>query len=63
VDGAAGTSLLTGATKVAASWDAKAKVNGTADFGTTVKGFGTAAKNKWADWTRNPSDPSAWGDG
>lgn len=34
---AAGTSLLTGATKVAASWDARAKVNGTADFGTTVK--------------------------
>ena len=33
---AAGTSLLTGATKVAGSWDAKAKANGTADFGTSA---------------------------
>jgi hypothetical protein len=53
---AAGTSLLTGATRVAAGWDAKAKVNGTADFSTTVK-------SKWADWTRNPSDANAWGNG
>ncbi|WP_426116307.1 hypothetical protein [Massilia sp. PWRC2] len=34
---AAGTSLLTGATKVGQQWDAKAKANGTPDFGTTIK--------------------------
>jgi hypothetical protein len=34
---AGATSLLTGATRVSSVWDAKAKVNGTADFGTTVK--------------------------
>lgn len=43
---AAGASLLTGASGVAASWDAKAKVNGTADFGTT-------AKNKWSSMWGN----------
>lgn len=41
---AAGTSLLTGATNVAKSWDAKAKANGTPDFGTTVK---TKFSNLW----------------
>lgn len=43
---AAGTSLLTGAAGVATSWDAKAKVNGTADFGTT-------AKQKWSSMWAN----------
>lgn len=33
----AGTSLLTGATGVAKSWDEKAKANGTDDFGTTAR--------------------------
>lgn len=33
---AAGTSLLTGASSVSNSWDAKAKVKGTPDFGTTM---------------------------
>jgi hypothetical protein len=42
---AAGTSLLTGATKVAGVWDAKAKANGTPDFGTTLK---TKATSLWA---------------
>jgi hypothetical protein len=41
---ATATSLLTGATRVAQSWDARAKVNGTADFGTTVK---TKLSNIW----------------
>ncbi|MGZ3184409.1 MAG: virion core protein, T7 gp14 family [Telluria sp.] len=41
---AAGTSLLTGASRVSASWDAKAKANGTPDFGTTVK---TKLSNMW----------------
>jgi hypothetical protein len=42
---AASTSLLTGATNVASSWDAKAKVNGTPDFGTTLR---TKASSMWA---------------
>jgi hypothetical protein len=57
---AAGTSLLTGASRVSSVWDAKAKVNGTADFGTTVK---SKVSNAWDDWTRNPYDPNAWGNG
>jgi len=44
---AAGTSLLTGATRVAASWDAKAKANGTPDFGTTMK---NKASSLWASF-------------
>ena len=42
----AGASLLTGAGKVADSWDKTAKANGTPDFGTTIK-------SKWS---------SMWGD-
>jgi hypothetical protein len=47
---AAGTSLLTGATRVGAAWDAKARVNGTPDFGTTIK---TKASNMWASFGGN----------
>jgi len=43
---AAGTSLLTGASRVSSVWDAKAKVNGTADFGTTVK---SKVSNAWGN--------------
>lgn len=60
---AAATSLLTGASRVASSWDAKAKVNGTADFGTTVGNGFRKASTAWGDLTRNPSDPNAWGNG
>lgn len=42
---AAGTSLLTGASKVSSVWDAKAKANGTDDFGTTVS---TKMSSMWA---------------
>jgi hypothetical protein len=41
---AGATSILTGATRVSSVWDAKAKVNGTADFGTTVK---SKFSNRW----------------
>lgn len=43
---AAGTSLLTGASQVSTSWDAKAKVNGTPDFGTTIK---AKASSMWGN--------------
>lgn len=44
---AAFTSLLTGASSVGSSWDAKARVNGTPDFGTTVK---NGASSMWASF-------------